>query len=96
MSLLTQLLMRSILTPAARMQKEGIPVDTRECVRRKYRFPVKHLLADGDNSLTIVLQPSGAEAARRAAAYPYFVPVMLAPGQLGHSNFVRKPACDFG
>ena len=63
---------------------------------REYTFAVKDLMDEHHNELKVVLHPAAAEMTRRAAAYPYPVPVMQGPGQMGPYNFIRKPACDFG
>lgn len=57
------------------------------------------LLRPGSNSLVLAFSPSLAEAARRAAAYPYTVPHSVYHhtwSEPSHRNFVRKAQSDFG
>ena len=54
----------------------AVAQDVENLIPREYRFEVKPLLRTADNEIRIVIQPAVAEAARRAAEYPYEVPAM--------------------
>jgi beta-mannosidase len=69
----------------------GVPIANTANQHRSYRFPIRHLLRDGDNTLTIVFDSAYDYVEARRAALgdrpsPYTEPY----------QFIRKMACNFG
>jgi hypothetical protein len=54
--------------------------------------PVKSLLVDGDNTLTITIRPAATESQRLKEEHPYSIPALRQLGAVGAYTFVRKPA----
>jgi beta-mannosidase len=53
-------------------------------------------LRDGANTIAILFKSSVAEAARRQAEQPFFVPWHQGNCPIPNGNMLRKPQCDFG
>ena len=65
------------------------------CFRRYLPDVSKHLRR-GRNSLVIHFASNIAEAAKRQAEQPFYVPYALQNCPIPHGNMLRKPACHFG
>ena len=63
---------------------------------RRWRVDVSDSLIAGENEISIRFPSAVAEAARRQAAQPFFVPYSSNNCPIPHGNMLRKPACDFG
>ncbi len=62
----------------------------------RYRPDVSKALRRGENRIRFVFPPVLAEAARRQAAQPFFIPWQEANSPLPNGNLLRKPQCHFG
>jgi len=62
----------------------------------RYTFDVLPWLRATNNKLRVRIFSPVAEAARRAAAYPYVVPRSVQLGSIPNGNFLRKGQSDFG
>ncbi|MFI7037629.1 glycosyl hydrolase 2 galactose-binding domain-containing protein [Microbispora rosea] len=79
------------LDTAATLVLNGVEIGTTANMHRSYRFPVRHLLSEGENTLKILFDPPyGYAEAQRAALGDR-------PGAYAEPyQFIRKMACNFG
>jgi beta-mannosidase len=79
------------LDTVAEIELNGTPVARTENQHRSYRFDVRELLVDGENTLTVTFAAPVPEALARAARYGVLP-------RTGHHEFnqLRKMACSFG
>ena len=63
---------------------------------RRYRRDVSNALKPGENRIEILFRSNVAEAAKRQAAQPYYVPYIKQNTPIPHGNMLRKPHCHFG
>ncbi|WP_327590486.1 glycoside hydrolase family 2 protein [Nonomuraea sp. NBC_00507] len=79
------------LDTVASIKLNGVRVGSTANQHRSYRFPVRHLLRDGDNELTVTFASAYAYAEERRAA------LGTRPGAYDEPYpFIRKMACNFG
>ncbi|MDP4508812.1 glycoside hydrolase family 2 protein [Nonomuraea turcica] len=79
------------LDTVAAIELNGVRVGSTANQHRSYRFPVRHLLRDGDNELTVTFGSAYAYAEERRAA------LGTRPGAYDEPYpFIRKMACNFG
>ena len=62
----------------------------------RYRPDVSKALRPGANHIEILFKSNTAEANRRQAAQPYFVPFIAQNTPIPNGNMLRKPHCHFG
>ncbi|GGO29595.1 beta-mannosidase [Microbispora rosea subsp. aerata] len=79
------------LDTAATLLLNGVEIGTTANMHRSYRFPVRHLLRAGENTLKILFEPPYAYAEARKAALGDRPGAYAEPYQ-----FIRKMACNFG
>lgn len=84
------------LDTLAEVRLNGVPVLKAANAFRRWRVDVSGHLRAGGNEIEIRFPSALAEAARRQAAQPFFVPYAAQNCPLPHGNMLRKPACDFG
>ncbi|MGW4664418.1 glycosyl hydrolase 2 galactose-binding domain-containing protein [Streptosporangium sandarakinum] len=79
------------LDTVATVVLNGVTVGATANQHRSYRFPVRHLLREGDNTLTVVFGSAYDYAEERRAALGDRPGAYAEPYQ-----FIRKTACNFG
>ncbi|XVQ85740.1 glycosyl hydrolase 2 galactose-binding domain-containing protein [Microbispora siamensis] len=79
------------LDTAATLVLNGIEIGATANMHRSYRFPVRHLLRAGENTLRILFDPPYAYAEAQKAALGDRPGAYAEPYQ-----FIRKMACNFG
>ncbi|MBP2704568.1 glycoside hydrolase family 2 protein [Microbispora sp. RL4-1S] len=79
------------LDTAAAIVLNGVELGTTANMHRSYRFPVRHLLRDGENTLKVQFAPPYGYAEGRRAALGDRPGAYAEPYQ-----FIRKMACNFG
>lgn len=79
------------LDTAATLVLNGIEIGTTADMHRSYRFPVRHLLRTGENTLKILFDPPYGYAEAQKAALGDRPGAYAEPYQ-----FIRKMACNFG
>lgn len=89
-------LVMSMLDTVVEVAINGQVVHTSDTMFRNYRIDVSSALRLGPNDITITFRSPQAEAARRQAAQPYFVPFVAQNTPIPNGNMLRKPSCDFG
>lgn len=89
-------LVLSMLDTVAEIAINGRVVHTSDNMFRSYRVDVSGALRLGENEIAITFHSPQAEAARRQAAQPYFVPFSANNTPIHNGNMLRKPSCDFG
>ncbi|MEU6428378.1 glycoside hydrolase family 2 TIM barrel-domain containing protein [Microbispora sp. NPDC046973] len=79
------------LDTAATLVLNGVEIGTTANMHRSYRFPVRHLLSAGENTLKILFDPPYGYAEAQKAALGDRPGAYAEPYQ-----FIRKMACNFG
>ncbi|AXV16408.1 beta-mannosidase [Neorhizobium sp. SOG26] len=84
------------LDTVATILVNGVPVLEADNCFRRYRPDVTKAVKPGDNTIRIVFHSSVAEAAKRQARQPFYIPYSTANCPIPNGNMLRKPQCDFG
>ncbi|MEV4219004.1 glycoside hydrolase family 2 protein [Nonomuraea sp. NPDC049725] len=79
------------LDTVATVTLNGVTVGSTANQHRSYRFPVRHLLREGANTLTVTFEPAVAHAEALRERLGFRPGAYAAP-----YSFVRKMACNFG
>lgn len=80
----------------ASVELNGQLLGRTENAHLRHTFDVLRLLRATGNEIRVRIFSPVAEAARRAAAYPYAVPRSVQLGSIPNGNFLRKGQSDFG
>lgn len=86
----------SMLDTVAEIAVNGVAVLASDSMFRSHRVDLSGVLRVGENEIAITFRSPAAEAARRQAAQPYFVPFSANNTPIPNGNMLRKPQCDFG
>ena len=84
------------LDTCAEIRLNGELVLTASNAFLRYRPDVSATLKPGRNRIDILFKSNTAEANRRQAAQPYFVPFIAQNTPIPNGNMLRKPHCHFG
>lgn len=84
------------LDTVAEVRVNGVLVLSADNAFRRYRPDVSKALKPGENRIEILFRSNVAEAAKRQAAQPYYVPYIKQNTPIPHGNMLRKPHCHFG
>jgi Beta-galactosidase/beta-glucuronidase len=84
------------LDTVATISVNGVPVLEADNCFRRYRPDVTKALKPGDNTIRVLFHSSVAEAAKRQARQPFYIPYSTANCPIPNGNMLRKPQCDFG
>lgn len=86
----------SMLDTVAEIAVNGVTVHRSDSMFRSWRIDLSAVLRVGVNEIAITFRSPEAEAAKRQAAQPYFVPFSANNTPIHNGNMLRKPSCDFG
>jgi beta-mannosidase len=86
----------SMLDTVAEIAVNGVTVHHSDSMFRSWRIDLSAVLRLGENDIAITFRSSQAEAAKRQAEQPYFVPFSANNTPIHNGNMLRKPSCDFG
>lgn len=86
----------SMLDTVAEIAVNGVTVHRSDSMFRSWRVDLSGVLRLGANDIAITFRSPQAEAAKRQAAQPYFVPFSANNTPIHNGNMLRKPSCDFG
>lgn len=84
------------LDTVAEVRLNGVLVLSAANAFRRWRVALGDALWQGANEISVTFRSPVAEAARRQAAQPFFVPWHEGNCPIPDGNMLRKPQCDFG